>query len=71
MSMHKYHVGQIVSFGRRSGFLNKTAGEYSIIRLMPNDESLDEPQYRLKSAHETHDRFARESELSAANEDRA
>jgi hypothetical protein len=71
MSVHKYHVGQTVSFGRRSGLFNKAVGEYSVTRLMPNDESLDEPQYRLKSSRETHDRFAKESELSGAGEGRA
>lgn len=63
MSAHKYRVGESVSFIGRSILMSKTVGDYSIVRLMPNDDGLDEPQYRLKSARETHERSAKESEL--------
>lgn len=63
MSTHKFQVGQSVSFAGRSLLTNKAIGDYAIVRLMPNDSDFDEPQYRLKSARETHERSAKESEL--------
>ena len=63
MSAHKYHVGEYVAFAGRSLLIDKAGGDYTIVRLMPNDSAYDEPQYRLKSGRETHERSARESEL--------
>jgi hypothetical protein len=63
MPSHKYRVGQPVSFTDRSLLVDKAGGDYAVVRLMPNDGAFDEPQYRVKSARETHERTARESEL--------
>ena len=63
MSAHKYRLGEIVSFVGRSILMNKAVGDYSIVRLMPSDDGYDEPQYRLKSTRESHERSAKESEL--------
>lgn len=63
MSAHKFRVGELVSFSGRSLLMNKAGGDYAIVRLMPSDNEFDEPQYRLKSAGETHERSAKESEL--------
>ena len=58
--MHKFQVGQSVdlipSIVRRAA-----KGTYEIIRLIPDNE--DDPQYRVKSAAEPHERVVPESQL--------
>lgn len=58
--MHKFQVGQSVdlipSIVRRAA-----KGTYEIIRLIPDSD--DDPQYRVKSAAEPHERVVPESQL--------
>jgi hypothetical protein len=60
IGMHKFQVGQSVdlipSIVRRAA-----KGAYEIIRLIPDNE--DDPQYRVKSAAEPHERVVPESQL--------
>lgn len=61
MGVHKFTIGQTVSytpgmFGRSNG-----SGTYRIVRLLPYDGS--EFQYRIKSIAEAYERVARESQL--------
>lgn len=62
MASHKFKVGDIVAlmpaFGR-----NAAAGIYEVIKQLPG---VNEPEYRIKSANEPHERVARESELTKA-----
>lgn len=60
MAIHKYKVGQRVTF---TGPIrnNSPSGEYEILRLLPSDA--DNIQYRIKSAHETHERVIGEQHL--------
>ena len=60
MSSHKFKVGDIVYFKpavRRIG----SGGVFEIIQQLPGT---NEPEYRIKSANEPHERVALESELS-------
>ncbi len=59
---HKFAVGQDVTFRPAGRGLQAAAGIYRIVRLVP--EAGDEPQYRIKSLREMHERMAAESQLS-------
>ncbi len=61
VTKNKFTVGQIVRF--TSGTVGRpgAGGSYKIIRVLPLEG--DEHQYRIKSAHEPHERIARESQL--------
>ena len=60
IGMHKFQVGQAVdlipSIVRRAA-----KGTYEIVRLIPDND--DDPQYRVKSAAEPHERVVPESQL--------
>ncbi len=59
--MHKFQVGQFVELIPR--VLRQAAkGTYEITRLVPENES--DPQYRIKSTYERHERVVAESELT-------
>jgi len=61
--MHKFHVGQYVDLMPR--VIRRAAnGIYEITRLVPENES--DPQYRVKSRDEPHERVVSESELTLA-----
>ena len=61
MTKNRFMVGQTVRF--TSGTVGRpgAGGSYKIIRVLPLEG--DEHQYRIKSAHEPHERIARESQL--------
>ena len=59
MPTHKFKVGQTVFL---SPFLGVPGGAYVVTRKLP--ERHGEFEYRVKSAHEPHERVVRESELS-------
>jgi hypothetical protein len=58
---YKFRVGDIVSV-RPVRHLNVPGGAYEVVRQLPGTDG--EPEYRIKSANEAHQRVARESELS-------
>jgi hypothetical protein len=62
MASHKYKVGQSVRLSPGKGS-PAGAQAYKIVRVFPADGN--ELQYRIKSAYETFERIARESELFA------
>ena len=63
--MHKFEVGQIVEFRPqdRSGALS---GPYLVTKQLPGSDH--DPEYRIKSEREAHQRVARQSQLRAAGE---
>jgi hypothetical protein len=63
LSLHRFRVGQSVSFVGGGGVLSKATGVYSITKLLPETDGDGQLQYRLKSARESHERVAKESEL--------
>jgi hypothetical protein len=58
--VHKFRVGQTVDLVV-STFRQAAAGQYEIIGLRPADR--DDPQYRIKSRSELHERVVAESDL--------
>ena len=59
---HKFKVGEMVAIGsstRRA----VTGGVFTVIKQLPGN---GEPEYRIKSANEPHERVVRESELTKA-----
>ena len=60
---HKYKVGQAVDLRPGRWGLPASSKEYKIVRLLPVEGG--ERMYRVKSAAETFERIAKESELTA------
>ena len=57
---HPFRVGQRVQLSRN--VRNAAIGTYEVLRQLPSGDD-GERQYRLKSASESHERVAKESEL--------
>jgi hypothetical protein len=55
----KFKPGQVVEFFRGDRMMPR--GAYEIVRLMPSETG--EPQYRVRSVHEEHERVVWEHEL--------
>lgn len=64
MARHRYNVGENVEYVRDTFDGEVTPGAYIVTRLLPADGA--EPQYRVKSAKEVHERTMRESQLRIA-----
>src|SRR5262245_60872495 len=62
MPSHKFKVGEIVAL-KPAFRRNVPGGTYEVIRQLPRDDD-GEFRYRIKSANETHERVAREGELT-------
>ena len=58
--VHKYRVGQSVDL-LPSTFRSAARGNYEIVSLRPAEGG--NPQYRIKSKSETHERIVAESDL--------
>jgi hypothetical protein len=61
---HPFKTGQRVRLSRTVQNRNAARDSYEVVRQLPTGDD-GERQYRLKSASETHDRVAKESELEA------
>ena len=61
MPLHSFTIGQRIEFlpGKFDG--NAPSGAYTIVRLLPNDQI--DREYRVKSAHDGHERVVRESQI--------
>ena len=61
---HLFRSGQSVRLNR--GFANRTAPEglYQVVKQLPDNGG--DPQYRIKSAREPHERVVKESDLERA-----
>jgi hypothetical protein len=65
IQMHKFHIGQFVQFNPdRNERTSAPSGAYEVTKKLPHNGQ--EYEYRIKSAHEEHERTARESQLSSA-----
>jgi hypothetical protein len=62
MPLHKFKVGDIVAINPMIGRF-VPGGIFEVIKQLPGS---NEPEYRIKSANEPHERLARESELVRA-----
>jgi hypothetical protein len=61
MRMHRYAVGQSASYAEAYPPHDVWKGGYEIVLLLPAGER--EPQYQIRSAHQTYDRVVGESQL--------
>jgi hypothetical protein len=59
--MHKFRVGQRVQLIETTRSLAPSQAGYEVVRQLPESEG--EPNYRIKSRSETHERAAKESQL--------
>ena len=64
--MHKFHLGQSVTFRAPGGRLLAPPGAYVVTAKLPERDG--EFEYHIRSTSEQHERVARESELSALGE---
>jgi hypothetical protein len=62
MSLHRFNVGQKVTFQPDRGDLRQLRGSYTVVRPLPS-ETRDQ-QYRVKSDQDGHERVVRESQLA-------
>ncbi len=62
MAPHKFRVGDIVAL-KPAVSRNVPGGVFEVTKKLPGTM---EPEYRIKSANEPHERVATESELSKA-----
>jgi hypothetical protein len=58
---HKYKVGQQVDFMPGRTAMHSSSSHYKILQLLPAENGVF--QYRIKSASETFERMATESQL--------
>jgi hypothetical protein len=63
MPSHRFKVGEVVTI-RPAPNMNVPGGVYEVVQQLPGTGS--EPEYRIKSANEPHQRVARQSELTKA-----
>jgi hypothetical protein len=64
VDIHRFKVGQNVSYTPGGAPFGRGSGAYKVTRLMPPDDA--EFRYRIKSANEPHERVVKESELERA-----
>ncbi len=64
MTLHRFTVGQKVSFQPGAADLRQLRGSYTIVRALPS-ETRDQ-QYRVKSDQDGHERVVLESQLALA-----
>jgi len=60
---HKFQVGETVIL-RPAASRNVPGGVYQVTKRLPGHGG--EPEYRIKSANEPHERVVRESELTSS-----
>jgi len=58
---YRFRAGQSVRLSRNLSNRSAAAGDYKIVRLLPDNDG--ELQYRIKSLREPHERVVRESDL--------
>jgi hypothetical protein len=65
MAEHKFKIGQMVFYHPRASVVAAAINRpYEIAARLPSPDG--EPQYRIRSAYEEHERVAGESELRSA-----
>lgn len=62
MARHRFKIGQFVDYTPGRLAMPSSGGEYKVVRLLPLEGG--DLLYRIKSATETFERVARESELA-------
>lgn len=62
MTRHKFAVGEQVQFLQSRNDLHIPSGTYTVTRLLPAEGG--DCQYRVRNAHDGHERVMRESQLA-------
>ena len=62
----QFQIGQTVRLVRGLPYRNVADGDYRIVRQLPDNGG--EPQYRIKSDREPHERFVKEGDLVKVDE---
>lgn len=62
MSLHRFAVGQKVSLRPATAELRHLRGTYTVVRRLPSETR--DPQYRIKSDRDNHERVVLETQLS-------
>jgi hypothetical protein len=63
MAGHKFEVGRVVRLQARHDAV-APPGSYEIMRQLPSGDAERDPQYRVKSVLDGHERMVKESDLS-------
>jgi hypothetical protein len=63
MPIHKFRIGQMVTYRPAERGQDAPAGAYMIIGRLPYGEETGELEYRIRNLNEQHERVAKESEL--------
>ena len=62
----QFNSGQAVLLRRSLSNRSAVGGEYKIVQRLPESDTSGEPQYRIKSSREPHERVVMESDLEKA-----
>jgi hypothetical protein len=62
LDSHKYKVGQSVRYNSNVARRFGSNASFKIVKLLPREDG--NQQYRIKSASESHERVAKESDLN-------
>ena len=59
---HKFQIGTIVRSAARQS-TGIPPGSYEVVRQLPSDDGMGDPQYHVKATGDGHQRVIRESQL--------
>jgi hypothetical protein len=62
LDLHKYKIGQSVRYNSNVARRFGSNASFKIVKLLPREDG--HQQYRIKSASESHERVAKESDLN-------
>jgi hypothetical protein len=62
--MHKFRIGQMVTYRPSVRGQDALPGAYMIIARLPRSEETGQFEYRIRNLNEEHERVANESELN-------
>jgi hypothetical protein len=63
MPIHKFRIGQIVTWRPPERGQDAAPGAYMIVARLPPSEETGEFEYQIRNLNEEHERVAKESEL--------
>jgi hypothetical protein len=64
MPIHKFRIGQMVTYRPAVRGQDAPPGAYMIIARLPQSEETGQFEYRIRNLNEEHERVANESELN-------
>ncbi|UFN49899.1 hypothetical protein LPC08_04445 [Roseomonas sp. OT10] len=61
MQVHRFQIGENVEIVANALTARHAPGQYTVVRLMPNDGA--DREYRVRHNHDGHERVVRQSEI--------